>query len=217
MSWIDLTLNVETDMPTCGTAWHQTVEISRMGTLATVGRNTSRIVLGSHSGTHMDSPLHFIDGAIDISQMDINVMCGEASVVDLTRITGGMMVTLDDLKDVKVTERMVFKFGWYKKWKTSEYYQKFPYFSEEAVQYLIDQGVKLMALDTPSPDDGSAITDLDNDSPNHKMLLKNNVIIVEYLCNTDCLDTNKKYEICALPLKLSGSDGSPARVVIKEI
>ena len=81
-----------------------------------------------------------------------------------------------------------------------------------------ENGMRLMALDTPSPDDGSAINNIsDEDSPNHKFMLKKGVIIVEYLCNTDKLDLNKKYEIFALPLKIIGSDGAPARVIVREI
>ena len=107
-------------------------------------------------------------------------------------------------------------FGWWKNWKTPRYYKRFPFFSIEAIRYLIESGMRFLALDTPSPDDGSGIQEMD-DSPNHKILLENDVIIVEYLTNTDQIDFSKKYEIAALPLKIAGADGAPARVIIKEI
>ena len=218
MSIYDLTLNVETGMPTCGTPWHQVVEISRMGSIDSVGRNTSKIVLGSHSGTHMDAPLHFIDNANDVSTLDLNVLCGKVEIVDFTGFGQGDVVNLEDVRNIKIAERMLFRFDWFKKWKTNDYYKGFPYFSETAVEYLYENGMRLMALDTPSPDDGSAINNIsDEDSPNHKFMLKKGVIIVEYLCNTDKLDLNKKYEIFALPLKIIGSDGAPARVIVREI
>ena len=217
MKIIDVSLDIETGMPTCGTPWHQKVEIERLGRIDSVGRNTSRIVLGSHSGTHMDAPLHFIDSSNDISKLDINLLCGEISVIDFSNFGQGDVVNLEDVKKIEVTERMLFRFDWFKKWKTNDFYKSFPYFSKEAVVYLYESGMRLMALDTPSPDDGSAINSTgDDDSPNHKYLLKNNVIIVEYLCNTDKIDLNLKHEIIALPLKIVGSDGSPSRVIIRE-
>ena len=103
-----------------------------------------------------------------------------------------------------------------KNWKTSVYYKRFPYFATDAVQHLLNSGMKMMAMDTPSPDDGSAISELD-DSPNHKLLLGADVVIVEYLCNTEKIDFMKKYEIIALPLKIFNADGAPARVVLREV
>jgi len=217
MKIYDLTFDVETGMPTCGTPWHQTVEISRMGTIDTVGRNTSRIVLGSHSGTHIDAPKHFIDDGITMESLDIGCMWGKITVVDLRSKKQGDHVSLEDVKKIDVRERLLFVFGWYHNWKSDQYYKNFPYFDTDAIQYLLDNGMKVMAMDTPSPDDGSAIQVKGmSDSPNHLLLLGRGALIIEYLNNTDVLVGGKEYEIVALPLKLKGSDGSPARVLIKE-
>lgn len=217
MKLIDLSFDVESNMPTCGTSWHQTVSIEPMGTIETVGRNTHRILLGSHSGTHMDAPFHFIPGGNTIEQLDISRMCGSVTVVDLRRYAAGSVVPLEAIEKVTVTERMLFVFGWYKNWKTDRYYRDFPYFSREAILYMLDKGMKFMAMDTPSPDTGSAIGETGDDSPNHKLLLENGVVIVEYLNNTDELSADLKYEIMALPLRVKGSDGSPCRVIVKEV
>ena len=217
MKIYDLTFNVETGMPTCGSPWHQTVEISPMGKIDTVGRNTQKIVLGSHSGTHMDAPYHFINDGITIESLDINLMWGKVKVVDFRTKGQGDVVTLNDVKKIEISERMLFAFGWYHNWKTSKYYDGFPYFETEAVEYLLNNGMKVMAMDTPSPDNGSAIkVKGESDSPNHLLLLKNQTFIIEYLNNTDVLVGGKEYEMVSLPLKLVGSDGSPARVLIKE-
>ena len=214
MGIIDLSFLIESNMPTCGTKWHQETKLAPMGTLDEVGRNTHSILLGSHSGTHMDAPYHFIADGRTIDETDLSITCGEVTIVDLRKLDH-LVVNIDDMKKVLVTERMLFVFGWYKKWKTADYYKEFPCFSQDAVEYLIDNGMKLMAMDTPSPDTGAAILEKD-DSPNHKRLLKENVTIVEYLANTDAIDMKKKYEIIALPLKLKGCDGSPCRVILKE-
>ena len=217
MKLIDLTFEIESDMPTCGTAWHQLVEIEQLGRIEDVGRNTARIVLGSHSGTHMDAPYHFIESGKTMEELDINMMCGEVQVVDFRRFKAGSVVSLEAVKEIDVSKRMLFVFGWYHNWKSELYYKSFPFFSEEAIDYLIKKGMKFMALDTPSPDDGRAIGNTGSDSPNHKALLKNEIIIVEYLNNTDILDETRKYEIMAFPLKVLGVDGCPARVIMKEI
>lgn len=101
--------------------------------------------------------------------------------------------------------------------KKKEYYKDFPFFSIEAAEYLVKSGIKLIALDTPSPDSGQNIKlGGKYDSPVHKLFLENEIIIIEYLTNTDKINCDKKLKIVALPLKLKGIDGSPARVIIME-
>lgn len=216
MKVIDLTLLIDNDCMTCNAPWHEKVSIKGLGKLDEVGRNTSSILLGSHTATHMDAPLHFFEDGAGIEKVDLSNCIGEVTCVDLRHKKAGDCVTLEDLKGIKVTERMLFCFGWYHWWKTEQYYKGFPYFSKDAIEYLLEKGMVFMAMDTPSPDDGSAIQ-LKDDSPMHKLLLGRNVIIVEYLCNTDCIDSTCNYEIIALPLKLQGCDGSPARVVLRQI
>ncbi len=215
---IDLTFEIENNMPTCGTPWHQKVEIKHMGTIETVGRNTHRIVMGSHSGTHIDAPYHFIESGKTIESIEIDNVWGRVKVIDLRNKKRGDIVELSDLEGITVEKRMLFVFGWYHNWKKEDYYIDYPCFSTESINYLINGGLKMIAMDTPSPDPSGAIaTQNESDSPNHKMLLNKGITIVEYLNNTDVLDCNKEYEIVALPLKIRGSDGSPARVLLKEV
>lgn len=215
MKIIDLTFALDNECMTCGTLWHEKVRLRQLGKLEEVGRNTTSIHLGSHSGTHMDAPAHFYDHAYGIDKIDLSQACGCFSVVDFTGKKKGDVVKLCDVENIPVTARMVFVFGWFKYWKTNCYYDDFPFFSEEAVQYLVDSGLRVMALDTPSPD---SVKDIGNkkDSPNHKLLLKKGIILIEYLTNTDKLLNDSKYSLIALPLKLKDIDGSPARVIAIE-
>ena len=216
MNIIDLTLIIDNECMTCNAPWHEKVQILRLGKLNEVGRNTSKFRMGSHTATHMDAPLHFFEDGASIDEVDLQKCIGPVSCVDLTHIKAGEVVQLKHVQHLQVTERMLFAFGWYKNWKTDNYYKNFPYFSKEAVEYLMDNGMVFMALDTPSPDDGSAIQKRD-DSPMHKILLKKGIVVVEYLTQTELIDYKKSYEIIALPLKIDGADGSPARVVLKEV
>lgn len=216
MKIIDLTFTLDNDCMTCGTPWHEKVNLRQLGRMKEVGRNTSCVHLGSHSGTHMDAPAHFYDNMYGIDKISLEQVCGKVSIVDFTKkYSKGDIVKLCDIEKIPVTPRMIFVFGWSKYWKTERYYDAFPYFTQEAVQYLIKGGMRVMALDTPSPDNGSALEELD-DSPNHKMLLKERIVLIEYLANTDKLLDGKEYSLIALPLKLKDADGSPARVIALE-
>lgn len=215
MRIIDLTFEIEQGMPTCGMPWHEQVEVRHLGELELVGRNTHAVTFGSHTGTHMDAPYHFIENGATIDQLDVANLCGKITVADFWDVPAGYEVSKSDVEKLNISEKMLFVFGWYRKWKTEEYYKNFPYFSEEAIEYMLARGLQFLAMDTPSPDNGNAIGQKD-DSPNHKKLLKNGVVIVEYLNNTKEVLRDCGYEITALPLKIAGSDGSPCRVIVKE-
>lgn len=212
MNIIDLSFVIDNECMTCGTEWHEKVHIKQLGTIREVGRNTHSILLGSHTGTHVDAPLHFYDHENGIDQLDLQKVCGDVSVINFTHIREGQCVKLEDVTKIEVGKRMIFRFDWFKKWKTEEYYKRFPYFTMESAQYLVEKGMQLLALDTPSPDNGSAIMSK-NDSLIHKFLLKNKVTIIEYLNNTDQLKQGIQYQLFALPIKLSDCDGAPARVI----
>lgn len=216
MSIIDLSYIIDNNTPTCGTSWHQNVQLKPMGTIDEVGRNTHSILLGSHTATHMDAALHFVPGGRTIDKLPLEVLCGPVTIVDFSRKGMGDVVTKHDLEHITITERMIFRFGWDRYWKTPMYYNAYPYFEKNAALYLLEKGMKLIGLDTPSPDDSKAITMTSDDSKIHKIFLKNNVIIIEYLCNVMKADLDKEYDIIALPLKLRGMDGAPARVIIVE-
>lgn len=216
MDWIDLTLTIDNACMTCGTPWHAVPSIERLGRLEEVGRNTSTIRLGSHSATHLDAPLHFYNRTYGVDEIPLEKLCGRIRVVDLTHIPPGGCVCPQDLAGIPTAPKMLFKFGWYRNWKTPRYYQDYPYFSLETLQYLTENGLEMLALDTPSPDMASAIGKKD-DSLGHKLLLGKQVVIVEYLNNTEQLEGGGSYEIIALPLKLKGSDGSPCRVIARRI
>lgn len=216
MGWIDLTLSIDNECMTCGTAWHAIPSIERLGRVEDVGRNTSVIRLGSHSATHLDAPLHFYNNAYGVDEIPLEKLCGKIQVVDFTHMTQGSCVRLQDLCGITVTPKMLFKFGWYKNWKKTCYYQDYPYFDIDALRHLVGNGLEMIALDTPSPDTSSAIGKVD-DSLGHKLLLSRQVVIVEYLNNTESLKPGENYEIIALPLKIKGSDGSPCRVIARRL
>ena len=89
MIMIDLSLDIDNECMTCGTKWHEKVCIKPLGKINEVGRNTHSILLGSHSGTHVDAPLHFFEDMKGIDQLDLAQICGDVTVIDLTYIKQG--------------------------------------------------------------------------------------------------------------------------------
>lgn len=217
MKIIDLSMNLNEECMTCGTIWHAIPKIKQLGTINEVGRNTHEIYLGTHTATHVDAPLHFVEGGKGIDSVDLEQICGEVKIIDFSNKKAGEVVTLEEVQNIKIADRMLFKFHWYQYWKTEQYYKDFPYFEEKAVEYLVENGMKFMALDTPSPDSANDISNKqEKDSPNHKYMLERGIIIAEYLCNTENVCKDKQYDIIALPLKIENVDGSPARIILIE-
>lgn len=205
-------------MPTFGAAWHPKVRIAQVGTIDSVGRETRRVELGTHTGTQVDAPLHFIRGGDSIDTLPLEKLVGPVTMIDCSRFTNNQAVTASFLKDMKLSRRLIFWFDWSKHWGTDQYYKDYPYFAIDAAEYLAKSDVVLVGFDTCSPEDSRIklappILGTDGDSPIHKILLGNGVVLVEYLANLDRIVKGNDWNIAALPLKLQGADGSPARVI----
>ena len=115
----------------------------------------------------------------------------------------------DKLKGRK-PERVVLRFDWDRMLMTKEYYQKHPHLSQECASWLVEQGCKMIALDSPNPDCPDNNRDCNLDSPVHKILLNAEIVIVEGLVNTSKLPAN--FKITVAPLKIKDGDGAPSRV-----
>lgn len=211
---IDLTHKIHANMPHFDAPWHTGVSIEALGYLHTVGRNTSKIEMGSHTGTHMDAASHFMDDGQTIDRVPLTKMVGPVTVVDFSYFEKNHVLQIIDLKDIVFSKRMIFFFGWGKYWQTSQFYQNYPSFSSDAAQYLVDAGVKVIGLDTPSPDDSRTKLLSSEDSKIHKIFLRNGITLVEYLANLDKVDTTEKWNLCAVPLPIENGDGCPVRAFL---
>ncbi|MGA2389083.1 MAG: cyclase family protein [Candidatus Sulfotelmatobacter sp.] len=218
MKIIDLSLPIEEGMMTFPTHWHPVVEISILGRHGIEGRETRKIVLGTHVGTHADAPRHFIPNGGTIDNVPLDVLIGPATVVDFTGCAPLQEITVASLKQKlnnQVPGRLILRTGWSDYFGNLKFYNEYPFLSEEAAQWLVEQGVRLIAMDTPSPDNPAHSRGTPKDSPNHKVLLGAQVVLVEYLTNLKSI-TTPEVELIVLPLKLKGCDGSPVRCVAIE-
>ena len=94
---------------------------------------------------------------------------------------------------------------------TAEYYSDHAYLSDEACRWLVDQGCRVLAMDTPQPDNPLNGRASDNDAPAHKILLGAEVILVEYMVNLGSLVPYSEVQLVVAPLKILEGDGAPAR------
>lgn len=177
-------------------------------------RNTHAFTLGTHTGTHIDAPLHFIRDGKGIEQIPLEKLIGPVTIVDCTHLGMNETVTREFLETVAVTPRMVFRFGWERHWKTPQFFRDWPFFTNDAAEYLVQNGLVLIGLDTPSPDDSRIPFKSEHDSQVHKIFLRKDVVILEYVANLGPLTDLQGWNIIVMPLKLKGLDGAPSRVCL---
>ena len=205
---IDLTQTYHPDMPG--------VEIRPAKTLEKDGWNASTLRLYSHAGTHMDAPFHF--GVTDqrIDQIPPDRFIGRAWVVNLGKVAPRQLIGVDDVGQIaeKVQEgdSLLLRSGWSKRQGTSQYRDELPRVSEELAQWCVGKKIKMLGVEPPSVAD---VNNLEEVTCIHRILLGGDVIIIEGLTNVEKI-TAAQVTLIALPLKIKGGDGAPARVIAME-
>lgn len=215
---IDLTFPVHAGMTVFPAPWHPQVEVTVMGRHGFENRETRQLLIGSHTGTHCDAARHFVPGGGTVDELPLDVLTGPAAVADLSgQAKTTAAFTAADLKRRLPAKcsRVLLRYDWSDRWGSPDYYRGYPYLTPDAADWLIDQGVVLLGMDTPSPDHPDHGRNHATDSPIHKQLLAAGVVLVEYLCNLRAV-RGPTVDFYALPLKLKGGDGAPARCIAIE-
>jgi arylformamidase len=169
--------------------------------------NHSRLVLGTHTGTHVDAPRHFFDGAAAVDELPLALLLGRARVVEI-RKRGGIEAA--DLTAVGLREdlRVLLKTPNSALWNAGAFHQDYTHLAESGAQYLVDQGVKVVGIDYLSVEQYKKAG-----APAHRALLSEGIIIIEGLNLAEA--EPGMYEMYCLPLRVAGGDGAPARVVLR--
>lgn len=173
--------------------------------------NITRILASAHTGTHMDAPRHFIDGATGIDQFPLDALVGTAYVLDFTHLTFPHHITAEDLEASDLpagTERVLFKTTNSAIWDDGTTFRRdYIALAPSGAQWLVDHGVKLVANDYLS------IEEFEPARPDtHYILLGKRVVVVE---GVDLRGIEPgEYTIFALPVKIKDADGAPARVLL---
>jgi arylformamidase len=166
--------------------------------------NITRITVGSHTGTHVDAPWHFLQegNSIDIEPLDKFI--GEAAIIDAS---GKNSITAEDFSgyDIRSNDIILIYTG------TGDRRTDFAYLDISAAEWMAEYKIKCVGIDTASVEEYGK-----KDAPVHKMLLARNVGIIENLVNLKQFAGSRRFFVC-LPLPLKGIDGSPARAVLLDI
>ena len=213
---VDLTHPIADGMQTFPVPWHPRVMFQTLGRFSVEGRRTTQVTIGTHTGTHVDAPSHFIEGGATITDLALQTFLGPASLIDLSGLEAGTRVTADHLAAATAATpplrpRVFITYDWAKRFGTSSFYRNNPFLTEGAAQWLVDSGVILLGYDTAMPDSPDDDASSDCDSPMHKFFLSRGIPLVEYVANLKGLPPT--FEVSVLPLALVGLDGSPVRCV----
>lgn len=166
----------------------------------------SRLVMSSHSGTHIDAPRHFLFNKGGVDAIALEKLVGPATVA---RITVFPLITLADVKKLRLKKghRILFKTRNQKLVKKKSFNPDYVSLSPQAARYLASLPVSLVGIDYLGIEAKSA-----PGHPVHKTLLAKNIVIVEGV-NLEKIKPGN-YQMAALPLKIKSGDGSPCRVVL---
>ncbi len=208
MNWIDITLPMREDYP----CWPGDAPFQRRVN-AVIGKegaefNLSSICTSMHFGTHVDAPYHFrIDGK-RVEELDWNLLIGPCRVVEVERVEGN--ISIEDLKE-KVppdTVRLLVKTANSRRIHDREFHQDYIAFSPESIRWLLGQGVRLLGIDYysigPFTSEGSLV---------HRLFFQNNDTVALEAVDLTAVKPGE-YQLICLPLKVSGADGAPARVLL---
>lgn len=216
---IDLSMTIEEGMQTFAAPWHPYVEITQLGRHGIENRETRRLTIGTHTGTHIDAPRHFIRGGATVPDIALDQLVGPAEVVDFSAVPDFTEIGAEELAQKiqgRSAERLILRFDWDLQLNTQRYYTDHAFLSESACHWLVDNKCRLLALDTPQPDNPANGRNAAKDAPNHKILLGAGIVLVEYLVNLRSLRSTS-VELVVAPLKIKEGDGGPARVFAIEI
>jgi arylformamidase len=157
--------------------------------------DVSRLTLGTHTGTHVDPPAHFVPGGATVDALALDVLVGPAVVADVNAAGPVDRAALESLSLPEGTTRLLLKTG-----------ADSGALTADGAQWLVDRGVSLVGADTLS------IEPETEDYPVHRTLLGAGVVIVEGLDLRAV--TPGPYQLVCLPLRIAGGDGAPARAVL---
>lgn len=203
--WIDLTRTFVHGMaPYPGDAPPRIVQRNK---IAREGYNGFVVTTGMHVGTHIDAPLHMIEGGKHLSEVPIGNFVGRGRLVDARgqeEISSGLLQGLELCRGDIVLVQTGFEDHFH---DPPFYFGRYPAVTEDFAQVLVRSGVTLLGLDTPGPDRAAPFKV-------HKILLANEILIIENLVNLAPLREAKGFEVIALPVKYH-CDGGPVRVIAR--
>jgi len=167
----------------------------------------SDVALMNHVGTHIEMPFHCLKEGADLAQIPVEQLCGEAVILDLSEAEAEFGVTLAQVQAASERAGGIhtgdIAFGRMGPTK---------YFSTEGLAWLVEQGIKMMGVDSG----GVELThDTTHANVNHLLLFRAGIPLIENLTNLAAL-SQSRVQVYALPVPVSGLDAFPLRVIAVE-
>ncbi len=197
MTLIDLTMTLNSETPVY--PGDPTPDFVKIAEKAEHGFSDYSLHFNTHFGTHIDAPWHMLEGAKKLKDFPINTFTGEAIVLDCR---GQREITLD-VSEVKTGDIVLLRTDHTKKINEADYFAANPVVSFKLAEKLVEKRVKMVGIDSFTPDNSPFQI--------HKLLLSNDILILENLVNLDKISA-KRFKLYAFPLKLE-NDGAPTRAV----
>ena len=169
--------------------------------------NVSTLHMSAHTGTHVDAPRHFFDAGAGTESLALELLMGRARVIEIDSRAG---IAADDLAPIDLSDdiRVLIKTHNSRLWGSPEFHQDYVGVTDSGAKYLVEHGIKVVGVDYLS------VEKFHNPgAPAHHVLLGAGTIVIEGL-NLRDVDPGV-YEMFCLPLRIVGSDGAPARVVLR--
>jgi arylformamidase len=204
----DISLTISEEMPIYGD--DPPVEIEPISRISKGdGANVSLLRLGSHTGTHVDAPFHFVEGGTTIDGAPLDVLVGECYVCE---VQASEAITVPDIESCGLPDgcrRILFKTSNSLLWEDDRFHTDFVYLDPEAADWLVDRGIQLVGIDYLSVDRFKS-----GAHPTHMRLLGSGAVAIEGLDLREV--TQGTFFLVCLPLKIRDGDAAPARVILIE-
>jgi arylformamidase len=168
----------------------------------------SKVTMGTHTGTHVDAPSHFIAGARRLEEMPLDALVGPARVL---AIEASRTVEVSHLEphEIKTGERILLKTRNSELWARDEFSAEYVYLSTEAARYLAEKRLRCLGVDYLS------VGGKENGVEVHDTLLEAGTLLIEGL------DMRRaepgEYDLACLPLRLADAEAAPARAVLRRL
>lgn len=180
------------------------------------GQYVSAVHMRLHNGTHVDAPMHFVEGGSPISGIPLSTFYGEGVMADVTSVGEGNPIQAADLErafgDRDLTGKRIFiRTNWNHHYGEPDYDERSPYIALDAIDWVVSKAPALVSYDYAHGKD-------DPDAPARfhpiRTFLSNGIVTMGYVRNLDQIDASRPFTVSAFPLAFVGVESSPVRAVL---
>ena len=203
--FIDLSISITDSMPVY--PGDKPPHLTKVNTLIRDGFNNFLLSATMHTGTHIDGPMHVKNNKRFFDKIPLEQCIGFGCLLNAAG-KNNILLTKEYQMLVRPKSIVLLYTGMSHVYGRKKYFNASPTVSRELAHLFVERQVKMVCMDSPSPD--RYPFDI------HKLLLENNVLIAENLTNVDRLLSISNFEVIALPLKIH-ADSSPARIIARKL